>query len=189
MLKKIDPNIEYGDYSYGMENIKVLHANEGYKVVIGKFCSIAKNIKVFIGANHRTDFASTYPFGHLKRNQSKKIIKTPAILGHPSSNGDVIIGNDVYIGFNATIMSGIKIGHGSVIAANSHVSKNIPPYEIWGGNPAKRIKKRFSNEIIKELLLIKWWDYQEEKIREIIPFLSSKISNLQIKKIKSILKN
>ena len=60
--------------------------------------------------------------------------------------------------------------------------KNIPPYEIWGGDQAKRIKKRFSNEIIKELLLIKWWDYQEEKIREIIPFLSSKISNLQIKK-------
>ena len=72
MLKKIDPNIAYGDYSYGMENIKVLHANEGYKVVIGKFCTIAKNIKVFIGANHRTDFVSTYPFGHLKRNQSKK---------------------------------------------------------------------------------------------------------------------
>ena len=86
-------------------------------------------------------------------------------------------------------MSGIEIGHGSVIAANSHVSKNIPPYEIWGGNPAKKIKKRFSNEIINELLLIKWWDYQEGKIREIIPFLSSRTSNLQIKKLKSILKN
>ena len=73
LLKKIDPNIAYGDYSYGMENIKVLHANEGYKVVIGKFCSIEK-IKVFIGANHRTDFASTYPFGHLKKI-SKKLLK------------------------------------------------------------------------------------------------------------------
>ena len=93
------------------------------------------------------------------------------------------------MGFNATIMSGIKIGHGSVIAANSHVLKNIPPYEIWGGNPAKKELKKDLNEIIKELLLIKWWDYQEEKIREIIPFLSSKISNLQIKKIKSILKH
>ena len=141
MLKKIDPNIEYGDYSYGMENIRVLHANEGYKVVIGKFCSIAKNVKVFIGANHRTDFVSTYPFGHLKSNQSKKIIKTPAILGHPSSNGNVIIGNDVYIGFNATIMSGIEIGHGSVIAANSHISKIYHPTKFGEVIQQKRLKK------------------------------------------------
>ena len=141
MLKKIDPNIAYGEYSYGMENIKVLHANEGYKVVIGKFCSIAKNIKVFIGANHRTDFASTYPFGHLNRVISQKIIKTPAIIGLPSSNGDVIIGNDVYIGFNATIMSGIKIGHGSVIAANSHVFKNIHPTKFGEVIQQKELKK------------------------------------------------
>ena len=92
---------------------------------------------------------------------------------HPKSNGDVIIGNDVWIGHESTIMSGVKIGDGAVIAANSVVVKDVEPYTIVGGNPAKVIKKRFSDDIINNLLELKWWDWSNEKINENLNILCS----------------
>jgi acetyltransferase-like isoleucine patch superfamily enzyme len=123
------------------------------KITIGKYCSIATNC-TFILANHKMDCVSTSP--------SKTSI-FPHGQGNPSgfSRGDIIIGNDVWIGANVTIMDNVRIGNGAVIAAGAVVTKDVPPYAVVGGNPAKIIKKRFSEEQIAALLRIKWWDSAE----------------------------
>lgn len=148
----------YGNYTYGRCN--VFNWGEPNKLVVGKFCSIAPNVNVYTGGNHRTDWVTTYPFGHIHN----AIFNTFDGTGHPKSNGDVIIGNDVWIGSNVTIMSGITVGDGSVIANNSHVVKNVEPYSIVGGNPARFIKYRFTEEQIKKLLKIQWWNWPTDRI-------------------------
>jgi len=162
---------EIGKYTYGHDNITILGGRtEGTKLIIGKFCSIADNITIFLGDNHNTNWFSTYPFGHIHDNIFTKLNRNN---GHPSSKGNVVIGNDVWIGSNATIMSGITIGDGAVIAAKSVVTKNVPPYTIVGGNPAKEIRKRFSDDIINKLLELKWWDKSDEEINNISDVLCS----------------
>jgi len=171
-----------GKYTYGHNHIKTLTWGEGSKLYIGSFCSIASNINIYLGGNHRVDWVTTYPFGHTNKNIFNKFNGA----GHPKTNGDVIIGNDVWIGSNTTIMSGIKIGDGSVIANNSHVVKDVEPYSIVGGNPAKLIKYRFDKEIIDKLLELKWWELDDETINEISPILCSNnfdlLFNIKIKK-------
>jgi acetyltransferase-like isoleucine patch superfamily enzyme len=149
-----------GKYTYGQEHITIRSWGEGYNVYIGNFCSIANNITIYVGGNHRSDWITTYPFGHI----NKTIFTNHDGKGHPSSNGDVVIGNDVWIGANVTIMSGITIGDGAVLANNSHIVKNVEPYSIVGGNPGRHIKYRFTEEQIKKLLDIKWWNWEESKI-------------------------
>lgn len=134
---------------------------------IGNFCSIADNITICLGGNHRHDWVTTFPFGHILKDK----FNTFNGAGHPSSNGDVIIGNDIWIGANVTIMSGVKIGDGAVIAANSHIVKNVPPYTIVGGNPGRVIRLRFSEEQVQELLKIKWWDWEDHKINQYLHLL------------------
>ncbi len=164
-----------GDFTYGHEHITIFSWNEGYNVYIGKFCSIANNCKIYVGGNHRSDWITTYPFGHVHTN----IFNTFSGSGIPSSKGDVIIGNDVWIGANTTIMSGITIGDGAVIANNSHVVKDVDPYTIVGGNPAKYIKQRFSDNQIQKLLIMKWWDKSIDEINMLAPLLcSSNIDDL-----------
>jgi acetyltransferase-like isoleucine patch superfamily enzyme len=159
-----------GDYTYG--NPTVLFENEEANLTIGKFCSIADNVTIFLGGNHRTDWITTYPFNTLKTY----FPEANHIKGHPSTKGDVIIGNDVWIGRNVIIMSGITIGNGAVIAVGAVVSKNIGDYEIWGGNPARLLKKRFGDETINELVELAWWNWDLKKIKKDIVHLSS--SNL-----------
>ena len=154
-----------GKYSYGTPNIKWDNSNS--KLTIGNFCSIAGNVNIYLGGNHRTDWVTTYPFGHINQN----IFNSFNGEGHPSTKGDVIIGNDVWIGDNVTIMSGCTIGDGVVIANNSHVVKNVEPYSLIGGNPAKLIKFRFTKEQIEKLLEIKWWYWDDNKINEYAPSL------------------
>lgn len=161
---------EVGSYTYGHDGIKIIHGNEGKTLRIGKFCSIAEGVTVFLGANHRVDWFTTFPFGHYKENEFPKVKKEH---GHPSTKGDIIIGNDVWIATNVTIMSGVKIGDGAVIAACSVLTKDVPPYTIVGGNPAKQIRKRFSDEVINKLLELKWWDKPESEINEISDILCS----------------
>ncbi len=156
-----------GKYSYGAPNIKWNHPNT--KCVIGNFCSIAAGVNIYLGGNHRTDWVSTYPFGHIHKEKFNLFDGK----GHPGSKGDVIIGNDVWIGSNVTIMSGVKIGDGAVIANNSHVVKDVEPYSITGGNPAKFIKYRFTKEQIEKLLQIKWWFWEDSKINTFSPLLCS----------------
>jgi len=164
--------LQFGKYSYGEPKL-FFESNEA-RLHVGNFCSIADNVKIFLGGNHRTDWITTYPFGHINNETFNSFNGE----GHPSTKGDVYIGNDVWIGNNTTIMSGVKIGDGAVIAANSHVVKEVKPYELVGGNPAKHIKYRFTKEQIDELLKIKWWDWSDEQINKFIPLLcSSNIDN------------
>ena len=154
-----------GKYTYGTANI--FWENENAKLVVGNFCSIAPNVNIYLGGNHRTDCVTTYPFGHIHQNIFNKFNG----VGHPSTKGDVIIGNDVWIGSNVTIMAGVAIGDGVVIANNSHVVKNVEPYSLIGGNPAKLIKYRFTPEQIEKLLEIKWWYWDDDKINNLLPLL------------------
>lgn len=164
-------NVEIGDYTYYSDNHDnpenfynhIQHHYEflGDKLIIGKFCAIAEGVTFIMnGANHRMEGFTTYPFNIFGGGWEKV---TPTIEQLPFK-GNTIIGNDVWIGQNVTIMPGVKIGDGAIVAANSTVTKNVEPYTIVGGNPAKVIKKRFSDEIIELLLELQWWDWDEEKI-------------------------
>jgi acetyltransferase-like isoleucine patch superfamily enzyme len=162
--------MEIGKHSYCHRDTLVLQwASDTAKLYVGKFCSIAAHLTVYLGGNHRTDWITTYPFGHINQH----IFNTFDGTGHPSTKGSVVIGNDVWIGNNVTIMSGVKIGDGAVIAANSHVVKDVEPYSITGGNPAKVVKYRFNPDQIQKLLEIKWWDWEDDKINKYAPQLCS----------------
>lgn len=153
--------VKVGKHTYGAHNIIVKYLNHA-ELVIGNFCSIATNIQVYLGGNHRTDWITTFPFGHIFQTTFPKFNGQ----GCPISKGDVIIGNDVWICDNVVIMSGVTIGDGAVIANNSHVIKNVEPYSIVGGNPAQLIKYRFSKEQIENLLKIQWWNWSDTKVNE-----------------------
>ena len=150
---------DIGDFTYGKPN--VIFENEEANLSIGKFCSIAENVIIFLGGNHRTDWVSTYPFNVL----TNQFPEGKNILGHPATKGDVVIGNDVWIGMNATILPGITIGNGVTVLAGAIVSENIPDYAIVGGVPAKIVKYKHSQEIIDALNKVSWWDWSEEKIK------------------------
>jgi acetyltransferase-like isoleucine patch superfamily enzyme len=161
------PDCSWGDHTYGKPAI--FEWGEGKKISVGKYCSIANEVKFFLGGNHRTDWITTYPFNVLHQD----FPNAKYITGHPSSKGDIIIGNDVWIGYGAVILSGVTIGDGAVIGAYTVVAKNIPPYSIVSGNPMQVIKKRFDDNKIQKLLEIKWWEWNEEKINCYVKYLCS----------------
>ncbi|MAD97097.1 MAG: chloramphenicol acetyltransferase [Flavobacteriaceae bacterium] len=179
-LKNIvkNPNIIVGDYTYydDFENVKNFERNVKYhfdfvndKLHIGKFCMIASDVKFIMnGANHLSKAISSYPFAVFGNGWEK------AMDGKSYPNkGDIHVGNDVWIGYNATIMAGVSIGDGAIIATNATVVKDVPPYSIVGGNPAKLIRKRFSEETIEKLLEIQWWHWSIEKITRNVTQLTS----------------
>ena len=179
-LKNIikNPNIIVGDYTYydDFEDVHNFEKNVKYhfdfigdQLIIGKFCMIASDVTFIMnGANHLTEAISSYPF---------------AVFGHGwehamegksyPSKGNTLIGNDVWIGHKASIMPGVTIGDGAIIAAHSLVTKDVPAYSIVGGNPAKLIKKRFSDKDIEQLLDLKWWDWDIETITKNVGHLTS----------------
>lgn len=137
------------------------------KLIIGKFCMITSHVKFLLNAgNHKTNFITAYPFELFDKGISKANFEK-----YYNIKGDIIIENDVWIGYHSTIMSGVTIGNGAIIASNSVVVNDIPPYCIAGGNPAKVIKKRYSDDVIEKLLNIKWWDWEIDKIIDFIPLL------------------
>jgi len=162
--------VNIGDFTY-YSNLTIPRFGAATKLFIGKFCSLADNLTIVLGGEHRTDWITTYPFNDLARN-SYGYIK-----GHPKSKGDVVIGNDVWIADSVKIMSGVHIGNGAVIGTNSLVTKDVSDYAIVAGNPAKLIRYRFDEETIKKLLEIAWWDCDLEMLSEIIPILQS--NNMQ----------
>ncbi|MEL4456458.1 CatB-related O-acetyltransferase [Lutimonas vermicola] len=164
-----NPNIIVGDYTYydDFDNVENFEKNVKYhfdfigdKLIIGKFCMIASDVKFIMnGANHLTNAITSYPFAIFGKGWGKAMDGK----SYPQK-GDINIGNDVWIGYNATIMAGVTIGDGAIIATNSTVVKDVEPYSIVGGNPAIEIKKRFSEDKIAKLLELKWWDWKIEKI-------------------------
>jgi acetyltransferase-like isoleucine patch superfamily enzyme len=155
-----------GKYSSEAYNITV-HCWDGEgKVEIGAFCSIAKNVHIILGGRHNSRALSTYGFGYAHTDVFP-IAPPPMFTEKP----DVIIGNDVWIGRDVTIMRGVTIGDGAVIAARSHVVRDVNPYEIVGGNPAELIRYRLPEWHIKRLLELKWWDCSDEAIKKIVPLL------------------
>jgi acetyltransferase-like isoleucine patch superfamily enzyme len=157
-----------GKHTYGHDAIRIVAPTEA-KLYIGSFCSIAQGVTVFLGADHRTDWITTFPFGNHLRDAFPSFDGN----GHPRTRGDVRVGNDVWIASGATIMSGVTVGDGAVIGANAHVVRDVPPYCVVGGNPAKVIRKRFSDEQISSLLDIAWWSWPDSKINEASPILCS----------------
>lgn len=159
------PDYEIGDFSYGIP--KVLTWNEGAKLKIGRFCSIADNVTIMLGGNHRTDWISTYPFNALIPEVYGDI------KGHPSTDGDIVIGNDVWIARDAKIMSGITIGDGAVIAANAVVTHSVPPYTVVGGVPARVLKTRFKVYDVYRLRKMQWWNWSLSDIATAVPLIQS----------------
>lgn len=178
-LKNIikNPNIIVGDYTYYDDfedvqnfekNVKYLFDFIGDKLIIGKFCMIASDVTFIMnGANHLTDAISTYPFAIFGNGWGN------AMEGKSyPTKGDTIIGNDVWIGHKVTIMPGVNIGDGAIIATRSVVTKDVPPYSVVGGNPAKELKKRFTEEEITKLLELKWWDWEIDRITRNVEHLT-----------------
>lgn len=173
------PNISIGDYTYyddrdnptGFEQNNILfnYPEFGDRLIIGKFCQIASGAKFIMGpANHRISSVTTYPFSVFGGRWSEQ---TPPHLSQLPFKGDIVVGNDVWIGRESVIMPGVKIGDGSIIGAYAVVTRDVPPYCVVGGNPARFIKKRFHDELIQILLELKWWDFPEEKLVEFLPLL------------------
>ena len=158
----------FGQHSYGGA-AEVKSWGEGTHYSVGKFCSIADCLTIFLGGNHRVDWISTYPFPAF----ASTFPEVNGLDGFVATHGNVVIGNDVWIGSHVTILSGVTIGDGAVIGAYSVVAKSIPPYAIAVGNPARVVRYRFDEETIHLLLKLQWWNWPIETIRKNAPLLCS----------------
>lgn len=165
-----NPNIIVGDYTYyddadnptDFERNVLYHFDFiGDKLIIGKFCSIASHVKFIMnGGNHRTDWFTNYPFPVFGHGWEK------AMPEEWPNKGDTVVGHDVWIGYGATLMPGVQIGDGAIIAAQSVVTKSVDPYTIVGGNPAQEIRRRFDDVTIQTLLDIQWWHWDIQTITQ-----------------------
>lgn len=175
-----DPQIEVGDYTiyndfvanpllFEKNNVLYHYPIHREKLIIGKFCSIACGTKfLFNCANHTLKSLSTYTFPLFYEEWE---LEKSNITTAWDNKGDIVIGNDVWIGYEAVIMAGVHIGDGAIIAARAVVTKDVPPYTIVGGTPAKEIRKRFDAEVIQQLLMLKWWDWSADNIRQCLPYI------------------
>ena len=158
------PSFSYGKATYGIPKIK--RWDKQCKLSIGSYCSIAKNVQIYLGGNHRTDWVTTFPFPHYFPNSE-------ITNAYEISKGDVSIGNDVWLGEGCTILSGVTIGDGAVIGCNAMVTKNVPPYAIAAGNPAKIVRLRFDEPTIIALQKSEWWLWPENEIIQVMDKLCS----------------
>lgn len=175
-----DPQIEVDDYTiyndfvadplqFEKNNVLYHYPIHREKLIIGKFCSIACGTKfLFNCANHTLKSLSTYTFPLFYEEWE---LEKSNITTAWDNKDDIVIGNDVWIGYEAVIMAGVHIGDGAIIAARAVVTKDVPPYTIVGGTPAKEIRRRFDEEIIQQLLLLKWWNWSTDKIRQCLPYI------------------
>ena len=176
-----DPQIEVGDYTiyndfiadpllFEKNNVLYHYPIHREKLIIGKFCSIACGTKfLFNCANHTLKSLSTYTFPLFYEEWE---LEKSNITTAWDNQGNIVIGNDVWIGYEAVIMAGVHIGDGAIIAARAVVTKDVPPYTIVGGTPAKEIRKRFDAEVIEQLLIQKWWDWSTDKIHQCLPYIA-----------------
>ncbi len=174
-----NPNILIGDYTYSDDpedsenferNVLYHFPFIGDKLVIGKFCALARGVKFIMnGANHKLSGCSTYPF-YIFGHGWEQAAPAPGDLPY---KGDTLIGNDVWLGYEALIMPGVKIGNGAIVAARSVVATDVAPYSIVGGNPAKSMKARFAPDVVQRLEALAWWDWPVEKVTRLLPLIVS----------------
>ena len=165
-----NPNIVVGEYTYydDPEDSERFERNVLYhfpfigdKLIIGKFCAIARGVRFIMnGANHKISGVSTYPF-QIFGSGWEKVMPEPSDLPY---KGDTVVGNDVWIGYEALIMPGVRIGNGAIVASRAVVTRDVPAYTIVGGNPAVPVRKRFSDEEIATLEAVAWWEWPIEKV-------------------------
>ena len=157
--------VRMGDHSYGFPVVDAWTPSDQYR--IGKFCSIAPDVRIVTGGGHRVDWVSTFPF--------RVRFGLPGAWedGHPQSRGPVVIENDVWIGQGARILSGVRVGNGAVVGAYAVVTKDVPDYAVVAGNPAQLIRHRFEPEVIRALLEIAWWDWPVGKVLRHVELLCS----------------
>lgn len=172
-----NPNIEVGEYTmyndfvkdpreFEKNNVLYHYPVNGDKLIIGKFCSIACGAKFMLtSANHKMSSLSTYPFPIFYEEWG---LDAKDIRNAWDNKGDIVIGNDVWIGYEAVIMAGVTIGDGAIIGTRAVVTKDVPPYTIVGGVPAKPIRKRFDDATVERLIKLRWWDWEHEKIAQSI---------------------
>ena len=177
-----ESGIEIGDYTmyndfvndprdFEKNNVLYHYPINGDKLKVGKFCSIACGAKfLFTSANHKMHSISTYPFPIFFEEWGLDVTN---ITSAWDNKGDIVIGNDVWIGYEAIVLSGVTIGDGAIIGTRAVVTKDVPPYTIVGGIPAKPIRKRFSDEVISKLLELQWWNWPENRIKENIDVIQS----------------
>jgi acetyltransferase-like isoleucine patch superfamily enzyme len=168
-LQKL-PYVNIGKYTYGLTDTTINRATEVAPVNIGNFCSFAPGVLLLAHVDHRTDLASTYPLKTLFLNSRQSNFDPHWTNQDAISRGGITIGHDVWIGQNAIILSGVSIGNGAIIGAGTVVTKNIPPYAIVVGNPGKVVKYRFSEDIIRKLQRLEWWNFSDNTIEELIPY-------------------
>ena len=183
------PNIEIGDYTmyndferdprdFERNNVLYHYPVNGDKLRIGKFCSIACGAKfLFNSANHTLRSLSTYPFPIFYEEWG---VEGKDIRQAWDNKGDIVIGNDVWIGYQAVILAGVTVGDGAIIGSRAVVTRDVPPYTIVGGVPAKPIRKRFDEDTIARLQALRWWDWDQETIRRAIPAIQAgRLSELE----------
>jgi len=162
------PDVEIGEWTYGSPTIFGVGESPLH---IGRYCSIALEVTIFLGYEHNVSWVSTYPFpdplllGYFPEAAS--------IRGHPRTRGPVVIGNDVWLGHGATVLSGVTIGDGAVVGARSVVTSDVPPYSVVAGSPARVVRRRFDDDSVSRLLELRWWDWPQHVVAAAIPRLCS----------------
>ena len=182
-----NPNIVVGEYTYyddpdgperfESQNVLYHYPFVGDKLIIGKFCALARNVKFIMnGANHTISGHSTFPF-FIFGGGWESVTPEPGDLPY---KGDTIVGNDVWIGYDSLVMPGVKIGDGAIVASRSVVVQDVPAYSLVGGNPAKLIRLRFTEDVVSQLLEIRWWDWPADKItRNLKAITNADLSSLR----------
>jgi len=157
------PHYKLGEASYGLP---IVHPAEGATLQIGAYCSIAGGVQIFLGSHHRTDWISTYPFPAF-------FSEAHGITDYEISRGNVVIGSDVWLCSNCTILSGVTIGHGAVVAADAVVSRDVEPFAVVAGNPARVVRYRFEEKVRRELLNLAWWTWPQNEVLTVVHLLCS----------------
>ena len=181
-----NPNVVVGDYTYYDDpedaenferNVLYHYPFSGDKLIIGKFCALAEGVRFIMnGANHKLSGFSTYPFS-IFGNGWEQVMPKPEELPY---KGDTVVGNDVWIGYRALILPGVRIGDGAIVAAGAVVTRDVPPYTVVGGKPASPIRPRFPEETVRALLDIAWWNWDADKItRNLAAIVSADLEALR----------
>jgi acetyltransferase-like isoleucine patch superfamily enzyme len=163
-LRDAYPQHDIGEGSYG--GLTVVDFHDGGRFRMGRYCSTANGSRILLGGGHRTERVTTYPFSALEKDFSH-------IAGHPVTRGAVTIGSDVWIATDALVQSGVAIGDGAVVMARAVVTRDVLPYAIVGGVPARQIGTRFDDATIVRLLALAWWNWDRERILRAVPYLLS----------------